>query len=262
MTHSTVGCTREGPLALIVLRRPQAGNAFDGALRAELSAALDSVATDDAIRCVVIGAEGRHFCTGADLKEAASPESQDIERQIRIEYRPIFDAITNMPKPVIAPITGTAAGACVSLAAACDLRVMADDAALVLPFSRIGLVTDCALSWWLVHHLGYARAYELAIEAQSIDASSALAAGIVNRVVPRAQVMQHAKDWAVSLSARAPLALAATKRAMRHALVNGPMSTFDEEAKLQRDCATSADHREGVTAFLEKREPVFTGKTR
>jgi len=265
MTDPMLSRWADGAIALITLRRPSAGNSLDAATRAELRETLQVIANDAAVRCVVIAGEGRFFCTGADLKEVAARHATaargepiaSTEQHIIEEYKPIFAGIVSLPQPVIAAISGTAAGAGVSLALACDLKVMAQDAKLLVPFSQVGLVTDCGASWSLVRHLGYSRAYELAIEGQSIDANEALARGLVNRVVTRERVLAESLDWATSIAARASLAVSATKIAMRHALEHGMLSTFDIEARLQAACAASADHREGLTAFLENRPPVF-----
>lgn len=267
MSESSLDVSREGSVALLLMQRPTAGNAFDDALRTHLRTALSEAAEDETIRIVVIGGAGRFFCTGADLKEASARKihppldtselARRTEQQIIADYRPIFELITGMPKPVIAAVSGMAAGAGVSLALACDLKVMADDATLMLPFSNVGLITDCGASWSLVRHLGYSRAYAAAIEANSIGAQEALACGLVNRVVPRAEVMANAMAWAAKLAERSGTVLALTKTAMRHALDRDMLSTFDLEAKLQGLCGVGDDHREGLAAFIEKRPPRF-----
>lgn len=267
MSELSLDVSRDGSVALLLMQRPSAGNAFDDALRVQLREALREAAEDETIRSVVISGAGRFFCTGADLKEASGRKidstidkaelARRTEQQIITDYRPIFELIAAMPKPVIAAISGMAAGAGVSLALACDLKVMADDATLMLPFSNVGLITDCGASWSLVRHLGYSRAYAAAIEAHSIDAREALACGLVNRLVPRAEVLDNAMGWAAKLADRSGTVLALTKTAMRHALEHDMLSTFDLEAKLQGLCGVGDDHREGLAAFLEKRLPKF-----
>jgi len=267
MSERSLDVSREGSVVLLMMQRTTSGNAFDDVLRAQLRTALREAAEDPHVRSVVVGGAGRFFCTGADLKEASNRQvdssvdqaelAQRTEQQIIADYKPIFELITEMPKPVIAAISGMAAGAGVSLALACDLKVMADDATLMLPFSNVGLITDCGASWSLVRHLGYSRAYAAAIEADSIGARDALAHGLVNRVVPRAEVLANAMGWATKLAERSATVLALTKAVMRHALEHDMLSTFDIEAKLQGLCGVSDDHREGLAAFLERRPPKF-----
>lgn len=255
--NETLALTREGPIALLTLNRPEASNAMTGPLRAALAAALRAVAGDDTVRVVILGGAGRAFCAGADLREAAPADS---EQQLRDEYRPIFEAIAGMPQLVLAVVNGPAAGIGMSLALACDLVVMADDAWLVAPFCQIGLTTDGGASWLLARALGPHRALQLVIEAERISATRALECGLINRIEPRDALPGRAIEWAHSLAARAPGAIAATKRAVRHAMEHAYFETFDFEAHQQAACAASPEFEEGVRAFLEKRSPRFGGR--
>jgi 2-(1,2-epoxy-1,2-dihydrophenyl)acetyl-CoA isomerase len=256
MSQAVVSCVREGPVATVTMHRPAAANALDAAMRAGLSATLRDLGRASDVRVVILAGTGRAFCAGADLRE---PPATGVEAHIVDEYQPVFDAIVAMPQPVISSVAGFAAGAGLSLALVCDLTVMADDAYLLAPFSRIGLVTDCGASWLLARQIGYRRAFEVAIEAQRISAQRALEWGLVNRVEPAGELLVRTADWARSLAARSPAALAATKTAMRFAMAHGYAETFALEAKLQAGCAAGPDYAEGVRAFVEKREPVFGG---
>lgn len=266
MTQSVVDVAVARGVARVTLRRPRLGNALDAAMRRELRTALENVAARDSVRAVVICADGRLFCTGADLQEAAERLRsavdpgilrRDVEAQMASEYRPIFAAIATMQKPVLAALQGSAAGAGAALALCCDLKVMAEDAQLLLPFAQVGLVTDCGSSWLLVRQLGYSRAYQLAAEGKGMSAAKALQWGLINRVGARADVQADAMAWAENIAAGASAAFAATKQAMRYALSHDLLDTFDFESALQARLAASADHREGVEAFLEKRPPDF-----
>ena len=257
--EKTVQYATDGNVAIVSIDRPDAMNSFTRALRLDLLEALRRAGSDTDIRVVVLTGVGRAFSAGADLS-AGFPENMTIEQQLQREYRPCFDEIVNMPKPVIAAINGAAAGIGMSFALACDLAVMGDKAFLLAPFSTISLVPDGGANWFLQKQLGYKRAYQLSIEAERIDAQRCLDWGLVNRVVANDDVLDNATAWAHELCARAPLSLVATKQAMRHAEGNDWASTFDLEARMQTALVGSDDNLEGVEAFFEKRKPVFTGQ--
>lgn len=241
---------RDGAVAVLLLDRPEALNAFTRQLRGELGEALHRLAGDEAIRAVVLGGRGRAFCAGADLKEAGSG---NVERELLEEYLPCFEAIAAMDKPVIAAVAGPASGVGMSLALHCDLLLMAEDAYLSAAFSRIGLVPDGGASWLLVRQLGYRRALQLALESERIPAARALELGLANRVVPAAELMAEAVRWAGRLAALSPTAVAGTKRLMRLAAQAGFDEVFRREAVLQEACGASAYFRERLEEFRNKR---------
>lgn len=253
---NTVKYATDGAVAIVTIHRPDAMNSFNSELRRELAAALKQAAGDVAIRAVVLTGEGRSFSAGADLKEI----NEDIESVLQKEYRPVFEEIIGMDKPVIAAVGGSAAGIGMSIALACDLLMMADDAFLLSPFTTISLVPDGGLNWNLVHQLGYRRAFELSVESRRIPADRCVELGLANRAVPAASLTGQAVGWAKALAERAPLSLAATKKAMRHAASGSWAGTFDIEAPMQQMLRHSDDCREGVQAFFEKRKPDFKGK--
>ena len=249
---------QQDKVAIVTINRPDKMNAFTTELSLALQLALEKAATDESVRAVVLTGEGRSFSAGADLN--AGFEGRPVSGKLRYEYRPVLVAISTMPKPVIAAIPGSAAGIGMSTALTCDLVVMADNAFLLSPFTTISLVPDGGLNWILVRHLGYHRAYQLSIESERIPAARAVELGLVNRAVPAEELMSSTVEWAHALTKRAPLSLAATKKAMRFAMDNDWASSYELEAELQQLCRDSDDCVEGVDAFFEKREPNFKGK--
>lgn len=254
----TVRTERHDAVALIALNRPDSLNAFNAELRFDLLAALQACAEDATVRAIVLTGEGRCFSAGADLKDAEIDGS--VATILQDEYRPIQELIAAVPVPVIAAVPGSAAGIGLSIALNCDLVVMADDAFMSSPFTSIALVADGGLNWMLVRQLGYRLAFQLSVEAERIPAPRCVELGLANRSVPSERLREEALRWAASLAQRAPLALAATKRALRHAADHDWPSTFDFEARLQGELLGSADNREGIAAFLQKRTPEFKGR--
>jgi 2-(1,2-epoxy-1,2-dihydrophenyl)acetyl-CoA isomerase len=168
--------------------------------------------------------------------------------------------LRELPIPVIAAVNGAAAGAGCALALACDLRVMAREAALVVAFSSIGLVPDMGTTWLLARHVGYGRAYEMCATGAAVDAERCEAMGLANRVVPRAELAKATAAWAAELAQRPTRALGLTKKALFYAMSSTLPEAIEREAELQRDASATKDHREGVTAFLQKRKPQFEGR--
>lgn len=255
----TVRYDSDRNVAIITIHRPEAMNSFNTELRRDLLDAFRRASEDKGARAVVLTGEGRSFSAGADLKGSLMTD-RPVDEQLQLEYRPVFECIAEMDQPVIAAVGGSAAGIGMSYALACDLLIMADNAFLLSPFSTISLVPDGGLNWLLVHQLGYRRAFQLAIEAERISAERCVQLGLANKCVPADSLLDAALAWAHALAERAPLSLAATKKAMRHAASHDWASTFDVEAPLQRQLRDSEDCREGVTAFFEKRKANFSGR--
>lgn len=242
-------------VSLITLNRPEKLNSFNEEMRQALLAALRQASADDAVRIVVLTGEGRGFCTGADVTDLDGLYT--IEDVLNAEYGAFLNIIQTMPKPVIAAINGPAAGIGMTLALTCDLRMMGEDAYLMSAFANIGLVPDGGLSWLLTQQLGYARAFQLAIEAEKISAAKALDWGLVNQVVPTANIVSDVLTWAQSLAERSSSSIALTKYAFRLAAQNGLRNAMAFEAMAQRMALATDDCTEGLTALLEKRKPNF-----
>jgi 2-(1,2-epoxy-1,2-dihydrophenyl)acetyl-CoA isomerase len=259
----TLNIQRHGRVVSIELARPDAMNAVDVPMRRELMAAFDELARDPDVGAVVLCAAGRAFCAGADLKSAAVNPDQSLRRTARTllhDIQPLIECISRMDKPVIAAVNGAAMGVGMSMALACDFIVMADNAYLQSPFINIGLVPDGAAAWFLTRRIGYGRAMEVLVEAQKLSAERCQELGVSNRVVAPDLLRDEALTWAASLAERAPLAMALTKRVARMSMSMGLSEALTMEAELQTFCVSTEDCKEAITAFGEKRKPVFTGR--
>jgi 2-(1,2-epoxy-1,2-dihydrophenyl)acetyl-CoA isomerase len=249
---------RVGAVATLRLDRPEHANALTRASRAELARALRDASRDREVRCIVLAASGHNFCAGQDLREEGGLE--DVAGVIRDGYAPIIRGISEAPKPVIAAVQGAAAGAGAALALACDIRVFSADAFVLMAFSNIGLVPDSGASWFLTQQVGYQRAFEMCATGRRVAANEALTHGLCERVVLAEALSAEVAKLADELAARPPLALAWTKRLLRRSLAAGLEEVLELEAQLQRAAVATADHREGVDAFLAKRTPTFEGR--
>jgi 2-(1,2-epoxy-1,2-dihydrophenyl)acetyl-CoA isomerase len=259
--YETIQYEMQENVALLTLNRPERRNAMNRELNRELLAGFERAAGDDQVRAVLVTGAGKGFCAGADLAIFQSqPTGDQVYEMIVSSYQPMMVAVTQMKKPVIAAVNGVAAGAGASLALACDLRVMAHDASMMMAFSNIALVPDAGATWFLTRLVGYSRAYEIAIEGNRITAERCLELGLTNKVVPAEQLDLISLAWARKLAERPTLALGLTKHAMQHAHLHDLASTIEYEARLQKQTIPSYDFMEGVMAFIQKREPEFQGK--
>jgi len=246
-------------VATITLNRPAALNALTIPMKERLLAALEAAGRNPAVRAVVLTGAGRAFCAGQDLRERLAPDPPSFDEELRLRYNPIVRAIRDLPQPVVAAVNGVAAGAGASLAFACDLRIAAEGAKFVLAFGRIGLVPDTGATWTLPRLVGAARAAEIALLGDAVDAAAALRTGLVSRVVPADALAAEAAALAGRLAGMAPGATAATKRLLAGAFDRRLDEALEGEAAAQAAAGAHPDHAEGLAAFVEKRPPRFGG---
>jgi 2-(1,2-epoxy-1,2-dihydrophenyl)acetyl-CoA isomerase len=252
-----VEITREGSVLTITLNRPDVLNALNRSVHAGIYEGLRR-AEDPAVRAVVITGAGRGFCVGQDLQEFGSGAG-DVAQNLRENYHRNVLAIRALGKPVIAAVNGPAAGAGMSLALACDARIAADAASFVPAFINIGLVPDSGGTWLVRRLLGSARAFEWLSTGRRLGADEARDWGLVNEVVPADELMERANEVAEIFAAMPTVAVGHTKRLLDAAETNTFEQQLELEAVTQAELVGSPDFKEGVAAFLEKREPRFTG---
>jgi 2-(1,2-epoxy-1,2-dihydrophenyl)acetyl-CoA isomerase len=245
-------------VATIILARPDVRNALNATMRQELIAAFKALGRDESARAVVLTGEGPGFCSGADLRGGTGELA--FRRVLTAEYNPLMRAIRNLPKPVIAAVNGVAAGAGVSLALACDLVYAAEEARFIQAFVKIGLVPDSGSTRTLVRALGRHRAAQLMFTGEPLSAGEAYAAGLINGVVPAAELVGRTRELATRLAAAPTLAIGYAKRLINRAEDMTLDETLELEAALQELAGRTQDHAEGVAAFAEKREPRFVGR--
>ena len=255
---SEVETSRDGAVLTITLNRPEVLNAFNTAMHKALAAALKEAA-DPGARAVVLTGAGRGFCVGQDLTEFREA-SGDIGGHLRSSYHPNVLAIRGLEKPVIAAVNGAAAGAGLSIACVCDIRLAADSASFVPAFINIGLVPDSGGSYFVTRLLGYARAFEWMTSGRKLTSAEAQAWGLVSEVVEDDDLAARAADLAAQLAAMPTRGVGLTKRLFDEAGNNTLEEQLELEAELQTEATETEDFREGVAAFLEKREPRFTGR--
>lgn len=265
MSDHPVLLEKQEGVATVTLNRPKRLNALSAELTPALQDAIDDVARDPDVRCVIITGTGRGFCAGADLADLQpfyeKGEVPDLGNFLREAYNPLIVPITEMEKPVIAAVNGVAAGAGASLALACDVVVAASSASFFQAFVKVGLIPDSGAHSLLPHLVGYRKALELAMTGDIISAEEAERIGLINTVVPDDELMERVrKDFAIPFSTGPTRAYALMKKAMRFGTTHSLREVLDYEADLQSQISLTADHKEGVTAFLEKRAPRFEGR--
>src|SRR6266566_4327957 len=254
---------QDGGVLTITMNRPEKLNAFNDTMLRELTEVVESAAQDDRVRCLVITGSGRAFGSGQDLTSFAerttADESFKVSNHLTNYHRLVF-AIRNAPKPVIAAIQGVAAGISCNLALACDMRIAADNARFIEAFARIGLVPDAGGGFFLPRLVGLGKAMEMAMLADEISGQEAERLGLVNRCVPIDEFEEATAAFAQRLANGPTQAYALIKELMYKSLESDLETSLKLEGELQDIAVNTADYREGVKAFLEKRSPHYHGR--
>jgi 2-(1,2-epoxy-1,2-dihydrophenyl)acetyl-CoA isomerase len=260
--YETIFFEKAGGVANIALNRPKKLNAFDGTMHDELHAALDEVAEDDEIRCIVVRGEGRCFSAGADLAQIVSEADgdPDLGEYLRETYSRLVKRTVGMEKPLIAALHGPVYGAGVGLALACDLRIAAENTKFSVAFIKIGLMPDAGVTFLLPRVVGLGRAMEMSMLGDAVDAEEAHRIGLVNRVVAEDSLSEEAQNLAERLAAMPTGALGKMKASLYASFETDLATALEREAEGQTFCGYTKDHKEGLTAFFEKREARFTGQ--
>ncbi len=244
----------------ITLNRPEVYNALNDGITYELQDALKAAAKDDRVRVVVLTGAGKAFCSGQDLKAAAGQEKRSFIDSLHTRYNPIIRAMRSLPKPIVGRLNGVAAGAGCSLALACDILVASEEATLIEVFINIGLVPDSGSSYFLPRLVGMAKAFELCSMGSKVKAAEALQLGLVNKIAVADQLDVAVKEYTDYFAQAPTRSIGLIKKMLNKSSTATLEEMLDYEAYCQEIAGTSQDYKEGVTAFLEKRKPSFTGK--
>lgn len=258
----TVLIDRSGPVATVTMNRPDALNSLTDEMKVALRDGLTRLASDDAVRAVVLTGNGRAFCAGQDLKEhldklgGTTPPLGTVAEH----YNPIVRALAEMPKPTIAAVNGMAAGAGASFAYACDFRIAAQSAKFLLAFANIGLSVDSGASYHLPRLVGQAKALEMMLLASPVDADESLRIGMVNEVVPDEQLVERASALASRLASGATAAYGLIKQAVHYSATHDLPESLANEAANMAIAGATRDHTHAVEAFVNKQKPSFEGR--
>jgi 2-(1,2-epoxy-1,2-dihydrophenyl)acetyl-CoA isomerase len=259
----------DGHVVTLSFNRPEARNALSDDIYDGFIKALPAIAADSNIRVLMLTGENNAFCAGGDVKGMHARNSnqasgrgsiEDAVARLRYIQSAVSGALRKLPQPVIAAIPGAAAGAGLSIALSADLRIASDNALLVTAFANVGASGDFGMSWFLPRIVGEARAKELMFTSPRLSAAEALDLGIVNKVFPQEKFMDHAMNYCQEMAERAPIALRYIKENINRSMSVTLEAALDAEGSAMPRTMSTADHREAAAAFVEKRQPNFTGQ--
>ena len=250
----------EGNVARITLNRPEVYNSFNRDMALLLQQVLDDCAANAEVRALYLTGAGKAFCAGQELQEVTGENAPTLTKILSEHYNPIVQRLRNIEKPVVCAVNGVAAGAGANIALACDITVAAESASFIQAFSKIGLIPDSGGTYFLPRIVGRQKATALMMLGEKVDAKEAERLGMIYRFFPDAALEKEAFQLAVQLAAMPTIGLGLTKRALNYSLNNDLEKQLAIENQLQTSAGRTADYKEGVQAFLEKRKPVFKGE--
>jgi 2-(1,2-epoxy-1,2-dihydrophenyl)acetyl-CoA isomerase len=257
---SSILLKTENQIAFIILNRPDVFNSFNREMAFLMQDRLDICAKDDNIRAIIITGNGKAFCAGQDIGEITNPELNPGFRKILDDhYNPIITKIRNIEKPIIAAVNGVAAGAGANIALACDIVVASENASFIQAFSKIGLIPDSAGTFFLPRLIGFQKAAAIMMLGDKVSALEALNMGMIYKIFSVGIFEEEIKTLASTLANMPTKALGLTKRLLNQSMTNNLEQQLQLESDLQIEASSSNDYNEGVTAFVEKRKPIFNG---
>ncbi len=257
---SSVLLLKENGVGYITLNRPDKYNSYNREMALALQGHLDDCEADDEVRCIYLTGAGKGFCSGQDLGEAMNPTPDEFARMVEEHYNATILRIRKIEKPVIAAVNGVAAGAGANIALACDIVLANEGASFIQAFSKIGLIPDSGGTFFLPRLVGMQRAAALMMTAEKVMAADAVAMGMIYKCFPDDVFEAESKKMATTLAQMPTKGIGLTKRLLNRSFSNDLRQQLDMEKEVQIEAGSTADFREGVMSFLEKRKPLFEGK--